>query len=63
VPHPWKCPNGHENVSEVPDSVSRGPRKRFVLDCPVPGCTARGWIFVGSEPAPLPTPTAPRRHK
>ncbi len=58
--HPWKCRNGHENVTEIPEGARSGPRRRFVLKCPVEGCAARSWIFVGSTPGPIASSTKPR---
>jgi hypothetical protein len=57
--HPWKCRNGHENVTDVPDAERAGPRRRYVLKCPVPGCNGRSWIFVGSAPSPFPVSVPP----
>ena len=61
MPHPWKCRNGHENVTEIPKKANVGPRHRYVLKCPVPSCEARSWVFVGSAPLPFPRAMPKRR--
>ena len=54
--HTWKCPNGHDNVSEIPDQVTLGPPRRYVIDCRAPGCAGRTLLDVGSAPSPQPQP-------
>jgi hypothetical protein len=52
--HTWKCPNGHENVTEIHDQARLGPPRQYVVDCRAQGCTARAWIDVGAAPSPPP---------